>query len=111
MGGMQGGVPPHKKIMNVQETSTKAYREEVKPTLGDRQKCVVDAFVSNDYRSMTNKEIADFLQWEINCVTPRIFELRKLGVVEEIEKRKCRATGRTAIAWGLVLQPVQISLL
>jgi hypothetical protein len=35
----------------------------------------------------------------INRVTPRVFELREIGLVEEVGKRKCHDTGGTAIAW------------
>lgn len=39
------------------------------------------------------------LGWEINRITPRIFELREKKLVVEASKRKCKVTGRTAIAW------------
>lgn len=83
----------------IQETSKQVYFHEVKPTLGDRQKRVYE--VLNGYNDLTNKELASLLGWEINTVTPRVNELVKLGLVEEVTKRKCRASGRTAIAWGI----------
>lgn len=84
----------------VQETSRKAYREEVEPTLGERQAAVLAALGS---RSLTNSELARALRWQINTVTPRIFELRKLALVEFHEKRACGVTGRTAMAWRRTL--------
>jgi hypothetical protein len=42
---------------------------------------------------------------DINRITPRRGELLALGLVEEVGKRKCRVTGRTAIAWKAVPTP------
>ena len=50
----------------------------------------------------TNMEIAAGLGWSINRVTPRVYELRKLGYLEQKEKRSCGITGRLAMAWGLI---------
>jgi hypothetical protein len=44
----------------------------------------------------------------INTITPRVFELRQIGLVEEVGKRKCRVTDRTAIAWKAVPMPSAI---
>lgn len=48
---------------------------------------------------ITNTEIADYIGWPINTVTPRVNELCKKGRLEEFERRKCKITGRLAIAW------------
>lgn len=86
-----------------QETSKIAYREDVLPTLGERQVAVYDVLEKSG-KDMTNLEIAQALQWPINTVTPRVFELRKTSppLVEEYGKRKCSISGRTAIAWTVV---------
>ena len=83
--------------MNLQSTSLRAYHHEIEPTLGDRQQAVLDELGRHINR--TNNELANFLGWPINTVTPRIFELRRMGKVVEDFKRPCRITGRTAIAW------------
>jgi predicted transcriptional regulator len=82
---------------NVRDTSILAYRTDVEPTLNERQQRVYDALLAND--PLTNSEIAAYLNWPINCITPRIFELRRMGLVFEDKKRPCRVTGRTAYAW------------
>jgi len=85
----------------VRDTSLHTYRLEVEPTLGERQKAVYDLLVSAG-ENLTNSEIASRLNWPINTVTPRIFELRKVGKVMDDGKRECRVTGRTCYAWRVV---------
>ena len=84
--------------MPVQITSLIAYHD-LGLTLGKRQKVVFEAI--NKFEDVTNAELADFLGWPINTVTPRVFELRKMGIVEERFKRPCKITSRLAIAWRL----------
>lgn len=50
---------------------------------------------------MTNREISKVLDWEINTVTPRVNELRKMGFIEEMGKRDCRISGMNAYVWGV----------
>ena len=93
---------------NVQDTSLKAYKE-IEITLGFKQIQVLYAF--NDNKYYTNSELADKLGWSVNTVTPRVFELRAKNRLEKKYKRKCRITGRTAIAWGMPIINKQINLL
>lgn len=86
--------------MAVQETSRIAYAQDVFPTLGDRQHEVYE--ILKTAQSLTNSEISVLLDKPINTITPRVFELRHLGLVKEDKKRFCSITGRTAIAWKLV---------
>lgn len=92
-----------------QPTSLSAYHE-IKPTLGERQKEVYE--ILSLYPDLTNTEISEKLGLPINSITPRIFELRKYGKVEESCKRKCRVTGRTVIAWRVcrVLENTQLTM-
>lgn len=86
-------------MSNVQSTSLHAYHSEVVPTLGDRQRAVYDELEKAE--NLTNSELAGRLNWPINCITPRVYELREVGVVVEDRRRPCRVTGRTAIAWKI----------
>lgn len=86
--------------MTVQETSRLAYAQSVHHNLGERQHEVYEAFKSVSH-SLTNSEIAEYLNKPINTITPRVFELRSYGLVMEDKKRTCSVTGRTAIAWML----------
>lgn len=88
-------------MTNVQSTSHNAYHGDVLPTLGERQQKVYEAFVKEE-AGMTNTELSRRLGWPINTVTPRVYELRKLGVLRESTKRNCAITGRKAIEWVLI---------
>lgn len=83
----------------IQSTSKQVYFSEVLPTLGDRQKAIYS--VLNKHYNLTNKELSSLLGWEINTITPRVNELVKKGFVHEVERRKCKVTGRNSIAWGV----------
>jgi DNA-binding MarR family transcriptional regulator len=85
--------------MSVQDTSLIAYFGEVVQTLGQRQRVVLEAFTKKE--DFTNAELAEFLQWPINTVTPRTNELVKKGLIVEDKRRICKVTGRTVIAWKL----------
>ena len=93
-----------------QITSIEAYRAIVK-NLGKRQAAVLRVLEKG--RPLTNLELSTMAGLPINSVTPRVFELRKLGLVEEAGKRPCQMSGRMAIAWRVVdppREPVQGSL-
>lgn len=87
--------------MSVQETSLDSFIEINKDEmgLGQRQLIVYSALLY--LKRATNSMIAKHLRLPINCVTPRIFELREKELVEESHKDKCPVTGRSAIFWKL----------
>lgn len=82
-----------------QQTSLFAYRNEIKPTLGDRQRVVYEALRTR--KNFTNTELATWLSFPINTVTPRVNELRKMGLVRLSETRKCAQTSRMCCAWEI----------
>jgi predicted transcriptional regulator len=65
--------------------------------LGAKRKQVLDAL--RFFPHATNAEIAARLGWPVNRITPRMLELRKMGLVLQSERRNCKATGGTAWAW------------
>lgn len=81
-----------------QDTSVNALKS-VRPYLGQRQAEVMAVFNEPDTR-LTNNEIAQRLGWSINCVTPRVFELRAMGKLTSFGKRPCAITGKTSMVWG-----------
>lgn len=83
----------------MQPTSLSAYRD-VQPYLGERQALVLGALEGE----MTNSEIARAVNLPINVVTPRVFELRARGLVENAGKRACTITGRTALTWRKIIK-------
>lgn len=82
--------------MGIQDTSIWAYAHATQ-NLGAKQKQVLDAL--RFFPDATNTEIAAHLKWPINRITPRIGELRKMGLVLDAGRRPCKVTGSTAHAW------------
>ena len=66
--------------------------------LGDKQQKVLDVFYLGG-EDWTSEEIAEKLEWGINRVVGRIFELRQLGLVIPGKKRECTITGMVVQAW------------
>lgn len=88
--------------MTTRTTSLNAYYGEVLPNIGAKQQSIIELFISTGKdKDYTNSEISQKLGWGINRVTPRVYELRQQGLLEEAQRRSCRITGRTAIAWKL----------
>lgn len=83
----------------IQDTSQKAFHEEVIPTLSKRHKDVLEALQS--LGQATNTELSQCLGWSINRVTPRVLELRGRGLVFQADKRPCKVTGRMAYVWSV----------
>ena len=84
-----------------QQTSIDAYHDlQGHNKLGSRQKAVLDAFAKyGQIKACTNLEISTWTNIKINQVTPRTYELRKLGYIIKSHKRICSVSGRVAIAW------------
>ena len=83
----------------VTETSIQAY-ELVLNSIGRRQTAVYKAIEKGV--SMTNSEIAVYLQLPINQVTPRTNELVKKGLVRNNGKRECNITHQKCMTWEIV---------
>ncbi len=86
-------------MIQAQQTSLFAYHAEVKPTLGHRQKTIYEALGTRE--SFTNTEMAAYLDWPINTITPRMKELRKIGLVRCAGTRECKVTGRNVLSWEI----------
>lgn len=85
--------------MGVADTSLLAY-SDIKVDLGARQKKILE--IITYLGSCTNTEITRYSGIAINRVTPRVLELRDKGLVILDTKRKCKVTGRLAMAWRRV---------
>ena len=93
----------------MQETSLMAYFSDVLPDINEKQRQVLRVFIDNPSMTFTNRELARELRWEINSVTPRVYELRGRDkrfvmdepILVESEKRLCRIGERRSIAWQL----------
>lgn len=80
----------------IQQTSIKAF-ESIQKSLGDRQKKVYLALC--DLQAANNLILARRLGLPINQVTPRVLELRKLGLVIKDSMRPCPITKRITWFW------------
>jgi hypothetical protein len=80
----------------IQETTLEAYKI-IKPELGELQKVVYQTIVMNP--GMSNHDIARFLHWEINRVTPRVKELRDKGIVICGGTKQDRITNKKVMMW------------
>lgn len=87
-------------MSNLQQTSLWAYRNEIKPTLGERQKAVYEALKTRE--NWTNKELAVWFNCDACSITGRVKELREMGLVVKDVVRDCKVTGRTAIGWKAI---------
>lgn len=56
-------------------------------------------FIRNTGGDHTNAEIARALSVPINTITPRVLELRKMGLILDAGRRMCKVTGSTVHAW------------
>ena len=83
----------------IQQTSLEAYKA-ILPELSNKQQEVVD--VIEHHPGMSNHDIARFLNWEINTVTPRVNELREKGVVDLHAIKVDRITEKKVMTWEVV---------
>jgi hypothetical protein len=85
--------------MSYQSTSGAAYASL--GTIAPHQSKVLQFLRSAGPQSdgYNNRQIAQILKWPINCVTPRVLELRELGLVVLAGKRKDTFTGLTVMHW------------
>lgn len=84
----------------IQQTSFQAFLDLKKSgTLGKKQSSVYQAI--EKLREASNLDVAYYLKWSINRVTPRTNELVKKGVVEIAKKDIDRHTGKKVIFWRI----------
>lgn len=80
----------------IESTTLEAFKI-IQPSLGELQQTVYD--VISNYPGMSNHDIARFLHWEINRVTPRVKELRDMGVVIMSHYKKDHITNKRVMCW------------
>jgi transcription initiation factor IIE alpha subunit len=81
----------------IQDTSLEAYLQ-IQPHLKPCQQRIFRFMQTCRDRDFTNKQLAYELRWPINTVTPRILELRRMGLVV-FSKIIVQENGRRAMAW------------
>lgn len=80
----------------IQETSLEAYRV-LRPELGEQQEKVYN--VIQAHPGMSNHDIARYLGWEINRVTPRVKELRDKGIMIHSHTKMDHITKQKVMCW------------
>ena len=83
----------------ITETSREAYNS-IKPKIGHKQTEVLEAI--KELQPCTDKQIARYLDFEINRVTPRRGELYKLDQIEPAGKIK--VNGFNAMTWKIKIK-------
>lgn len=87
-----------------QETSQEAYNLLVEQPgqLSAKQQAVLNVFtklVKN--QPLSNFDIATMLDWPINCVTPRVLELRENGSLVHVGYKRQLETDKRVMLWML----------
>ena len=94
----------------IQETSLQAYKE-ILPEMGERQLIVLNALreLCNANLDATDQEIRVYLRKaDPNYVRPRRNELvNKFKLVGFSQKRPCKVTGKTSLAWKVLDRQLQ----
>jgi len=80
----------------IQETSLEAYIG-IQSELGCRQQQILD--IISKYDGVSNLDISRIVGLAINCVTPRVKELRDYGLVVFSHSKLDRITGRRVMCW------------
>jgi hypothetical protein len=88
-------------MTQIVDTSLEAYLQ-IKPHLYPIQMEIYNFMRSNSDRDFTNKQLAYELRRPINTVTPRVLELRQMGLIV-FSKVVVQANRRRARAWKVKL--------
>ncbi len=81
----------------IDDTSLEAYMQ-IQPHLGKAQWHIYRFMFNHADRDFTNKQLAYELKKPINTVTPRVLELREMGLIVA-SKKVLQLNGRWAWAW------------
>ena len=85
--------------LGVQVTSLEAW-ECLQPTLGKLQRMVYN--IIKVYPGLCNREISEIMGKPINCVTPRVKELRDHGLVFCSGYKIDPLTGKRVMTWKTI---------
>lgn len=100
----------YKKNSNIQQISLFAY-EEVKTKKQTRHEQIIRCFKKFYPNSLNNRQISELTGLPINCITPRVLELREIEPA--IIEKQCECvdlkTGRPSIFWRLTKEGVNFN--
>jgi hypothetical protein len=88
----------HRK-RGMQPSSLDAWKS-IQADLGQKQRAVLKAL--QEIGEASNKQISNLLGWPINTITPKVLELRHMGLVDFSREQVDLKTNRTEIVWRAV---------
>lgn len=83
----------------IQETSLEAFND-IQCKMGEMQRLILN--IIKVYPNVSNHEISNIIHKPINCVTPRVKELRVMGFVTQGATKVDRQTGKNVMTWVAV---------
>ena len=86
--------------MNTRQTSIDCYNEIKEQGLLSNMRFEVYSALLSMGKPSTTREVYETMN-VLKQEATRFTELRKLGVIYEVQNRKCTITGRTSIEWDL----------
>ena len=86
--------------MNARQTSIDCYNEIKRDGSLSKMRFEVYSALLSMGKPSTTREVYETMN-VLKQEATRFTELRKLGVIYEVQNRKCTITGRTAIEWDL----------
>ena len=86
--------------MNARQTSIDCYNEIKRDGSLSKMRFEVYSALLSMGKPSTTREVYETMD-VVKQEATRFTELRKLGVIYEVQNRKCTITGRTAIEWDL----------
>ena len=86
--------------MNTRQTSIDCYNEIQRNGLLSKMRFEVYSALLSMRKPSTTREVYQTMN-VLKQEATRFTELRKLGVIYEVQNRKCTITGRTSIEWDL----------
>ncbi len=86
--------------MTIPDTQREAW-ESIKHNLADSRRAVLSVIENHGDFGVSTYSISDILGWPINCVSGRVTELTKLGIIKDSGRRGVNPSGKRAILWCL----------
>lgn len=87
--------------MNVQQTSLFSYRKLKDAGKLSYRQVQVKELLEDTRVPLNNRQISEMLQLPINTITPRVKELRVLGIIEKAGIRTDAISNRAVLYWKI----------
>ena len=91
--------------MSITEETRRADHEDIKPKFGPRAKAINTAL--REHGDMTAEELTDYLVsekvipfFDLNYVRPRLTEMNKARLVDTVDTKKSRRSGKVTAVWS-----------